>query len=58
MANKDYFTWSHTDMLGIDPEVISHKLNVNLNHKPIHQKEEEIWSRLQASGQRRGEMTT
>lgn len=32
------FTWSHEDMVGIDPEVITHKLNVNLSHLHIKQK--------------------
>ena len=27
--NQDVFAWSHEDMLGIDPSVIVHRLNVN-----------------------------
>lgn len=38
MANKDYFAWSRTNVLGIDPELTSHKLKIDPNHKPIHQK--------------------
>jgi hypothetical protein len=33
--NKDVFAWSHEDMPGIDPSIISHKLNVNPCFRPI-----------------------
>ena len=36
--NKDVFAWSHEDMPGIDPSIISHKLNVNPYLCPIKQK--------------------
>jgi hypothetical protein len=36
--NKDIFAWSHEDMPGIDPSIISHKLNVNPCLHPIKQK--------------------
>ena len=36
--NKDVFAWSHVDMPGIDPSIISHKLNVNPCLRPIKQK--------------------
>ena len=36
--NRDAFARSHEDMLGIAPEVIQHKLNVNLERKPIQQR--------------------
>ena len=36
--NIDVFTWSHEDMLGIDPSVINHRLNVNTSSKPVCQK--------------------
>ena len=36
--NKDIFAWSHEDMPGIDPSIISHKLNVNPCFRPIKQK--------------------
>jgi hypothetical protein len=36
--NKDVFTLSHEDMPGIDPSIISHKLNVNPYLHPIKQK--------------------
>ncbi|KAJ9547608.1 hypothetical protein OSB04_020151 [Centaurea solstitialis] len=34
----DCFAWSHEDMAGIDPDIISHKLNVDPTFKPIKQK--------------------
>ena len=33
--NTDVFAWSHEDMPGIDPSVITHCLNVYLSSKPI-----------------------
>uniref|UniRef100_A0A2N9FKC7 RNase H type-1 domain-containing protein n=1 Tax=Fagus sylvatica TaxID=28930 RepID=A0A2N9FKC7_FAGSY len=36
--NKDVFAWSHEDMLGINPSIISHKLNVDPSLRPIKQK--------------------
>ncbi|XP_010676986.1 uncharacterized protein LOC104892696 [Beta vulgaris subsp. vulgaris] len=37
-ANADCFAWSHEDVTGIDPDVITHRLNVDPNHKPVKQK--------------------
>ena len=34
----DVFAWSHEDMLGIDPSVIIHRLNVYPSSKPVRQK--------------------
>ena len=34
----DIFTWSHEDMPGIAVKVIQHRLNVNLDRKPIQQR--------------------
>ena len=34
----DVFAWSHEDMSGIDPSVITHNLNVYPSSKPIQQK--------------------
>ena len=34
----DVFVWSHEDMLGIDPSVITHRLNVYPSSKPVRQK--------------------
>ena len=36
--NRDIFTWKQADMGGIDPTVITHKLNTNPSFKPIKQK--------------------
>ena len=36
--NIDVFAWSHEDMPGIDPNVITHRLNVYPSSKPIRQK--------------------
>jgi hypothetical protein len=33
--NKDVFAWSHGDMLGINPSIISHKLNINPTLRPV-----------------------
>ena len=33
--NLDVFAWSHKDIPGISPEVIQHKLNMNLERKPV-----------------------
>ena len=37
-GNRDVFAWSHEDMLGIDPSVMVHKLNVSPAFPPIRQK--------------------
>ena len=34
----DVFAWSHEDMLGISTEIIQHRLNVDLERKPIQQR--------------------
>ena len=31
----DVFAWSHEYMSGIDPSVITHRLNVNPSSKPV-----------------------
>ena len=36
--NIDIFAWSHEDMLGIDPSVITYRLNVYPSSKPVRQK--------------------
>ena len=36
--NVHVFAWSHKDMSGIDPGVITHRLNVSPSFKPIRQK--------------------
>ena len=36
--NLDVFAWSHEDMPGISLKIIQHKLNVNLERKPVQQR--------------------
>ena len=36
--SNDVFTWSHEDMSGIDPSVITHCLNVYPSSKPVRQR--------------------
>jgi len=36
--NKDLFTWKVTDIIGIDPDIIPHKLSICREAKPIAQK--------------------
>ena len=36
--NIDVFAWSHKDMPGIDPSVITHRLNVHPSFKLVWQK--------------------
>ena len=37
-ANLDVFTWSHNDIVGIDPEIMCHHLNINLYRRGVRQK--------------------
>ncbi|VVA41842.1 PREDICTED: Transposon, partial [Prunus dulcis] len=37
-SNKDMFAWSPSDMPGIDPNIICHRLHVNPACKPVAQK--------------------
>ena len=36
--NLDVFAWSHEDMPGISLKIIQHKLNVDLERKPVQQR--------------------
>ena len=36
--NLDIFAWAHSDMEGIDLNVMSHRLNIDPNRKPSRQK--------------------
>ena len=36
--NQDVFAWSHEDMPGIDPQIMSHRLNVDPGARPVKQK--------------------
>ena len=37
-ANLDVFAWSHDDMVGIDPKVMCHRLNIDPDKKGVRQK--------------------
>ncbi|KAI3715634.1 hypothetical protein L6452_22620 [Arctium lappa] len=37
--NADCFAWTYEYMVGIDPEVISHRLNIDPSFKPVKQKQ-------------------
>lgn len=37
-SSRDVFAWTHEDMLGIDPSVIFHQLNLDQTTKPTKQK--------------------
>ena len=37
-AHKTPFAWSTDDMVGVDPNVISHKFNVDPTYRPVRQK--------------------
>ena len=36
--NKGVFAWSHKDMVGIDPNISCHHLNIDSNFSPVQQK--------------------
>ena len=36
--NLDVFTWAHSDMEGIDLNIMSHHLNIDPRRKPVRQK--------------------
>ena len=36
--NIELFTWKQEDMRGIDPAIITHKMNISLSFKPVKQK--------------------
>ena len=38
LNNIDALTWSHSNKVGINPTVVSHKLNIIPTAKPIRQK--------------------
>ena len=47
--NKDVFAWKQADMGGIDPTVITHRLNANLFFKPVKQKRRSLMPERQKS---------
>ena len=36
--NQDVFAWMHADMVGIYPEIMCHRLNIDPQVKPVRQK--------------------
>ena len=40
--NQDMFAWTHTNIVGIHPEVICHQLNIDLQPKIVRQKWREL----------------
>ena len=38
----DNFAWSHLNMTGISPDIITHKLNIDSRVKPVRQKRRKI----------------
>jgi len=40
----DVFAWNYEDMPGLDPQVAMHRLNINLDVKPV--KRQQRWFRL------------
>ena len=45
--NKDVFAWKQADMRGIDPTIITHRLNVSPYFKPVKQKRRSFASERQ-----------
>ena len=45
--NKDVFAWKQADMEGIDPAIITHRLNVSPSFKPVKQKRRSFASERQ-----------
>ena len=41
-VNFDVFVWSHADMVGIDPKVMCHRLNINPNKKGVRQRQRPV----------------
>jgi len=40
---KNFFTWNYEDMPGLNPQIAMHRLNINLDSKPVKQQR---WFRL------------
>ena len=36
--NRDVFAWTHDDMVGIDPDVMCHRLNIDPEKQPKRQR--------------------
>ena len=55
--NRDVFAWTQADMGGIDPAIITHKLNTNPSFKPVKQKPQELRARETKSHERGSRQT-
>ena len=40
--NQDVFAWTHADMIGIHPDMMCHRLNIDSHAKPVHQKQKAL----------------
>lgn len=50
-THRDVFAWTHTNMPGIDPRVITHRLSIDPSVKPVKQKNQTfVVDRNQAKG--------
>lgn len=38
IKNLDVFTWTHDDMVGINPKIMSHRLNIDEKYPPERKK--------------------
>lgn len=38
IEHKDVFAWTHEDMSCIDPSIITHRLSIEPQFRPVHQK--------------------
>ncbi|KAL0427087.1 UNVERIFIED_CONTAM: hypothetical protein Slati_2883500 [Sesamum latifolium] len=43
--NVDIFAWTPQDLEGIDPQIITHHLNIDSSYKPVKQKKRHFWLR-------------
>ena len=56
--NIDVFAWSHEDMPGIDPNVITHRLNMYPSYKQVRQKKGSLLLRETMLSRKRSRRTT
>ena len=40
--NQEVLTWAHADMMGIHPEVMCHRLNIDMQMQLVSQKRREL----------------
>ncbi|KAL0373493.1 UNVERIFIED_CONTAM: Retrovirus-related Pol polyprotein from transposon gypsy [Sesamum radiatum] len=49
---EEVFAWTMTDLHGISPDVITHRLIINPNAKPVKQKKKNVWGGEKSSDKR------